>query len=201
MALIARYLSHPQVTIDPASEVMSWSLSETGQARVSALVDSLALAGTTRVISSAETKAIETAAPLAGKLNCQLEIRELMHENDRSSTGFLPPQEFESVADQFFASPAASVRGWETALHAQQRIVSEVEKCLENPATGDVLFVGHGGVGTLLLCHLLGVPISRELDQGAGGGGNCFAFSLESRRVLHHWQPMERLIQGQTSTV
>lgn len=36
-------------------------------------------------------------------------------ENDRSSTGFLPPEEFEVVADAFFAQPGVSVRGWETA--------------------------------------------------------------------------------------
>lgn len=28
-----------------------------------------------------------------------------MHENDRSATGFLPPPEFEAVANQFFANP------------------------------------------------------------------------------------------------
>ncbi len=170
---------------------MCWSLSEKGRSRVNSLVQSNALRGIARVISSTETKAIETAAPLADRLGCALETREFMHENDRSSTGFLPPQEFESVADQFFAAPADSVRGWETALQAQRRIVAEIEHCLEPPASGDVLFVGHGGVGTLLLCHLLGVPISRELDQGPGGGGNYFRFRIDSCRVMHRWLPME----------
>ncbi|MGQ7844683.1 histidine phosphatase family protein [Granulosicoccus sp. 3-233] len=172
---------------------MSWSLNDTGKSRVAALVESGVLRGTNRVVSSAETKAIETAEPLANRLGCELEIRQLMHENDRSSTGFLPPQEFEAVADQFFAEPAVSVRGWETARQAQGRIVSEVEYCLDQPASGDVLFVGHGGVGTLLLCHLLSVPISRDLDQGAGGGGNFFRFSIDSREVLNRWLPMERM--------
>jgi len=189
----ARYLSHPDVHIDPDREVMSWSLSDKGRSRVHSLAQSGALGGTTRVISSAETKAIETAAPLAERLGCELEIREHMHENDRSSTGFLPPQEFESVADQFFANPAESVRGWETAVRAQSRIVAEVAQCLDQPADGDVLFVGHGGVGTLLLCHLLGVSISRELDHGPGGGGNCFRFCIETRCVKHRWLPMEQL--------
>ena len=59
--------------------------------------------------------------------------------------------------------------------------------------TGDVLFVGHGGVGTLLLCALLGVPISRAYDQGPGGGGNVFAFRWQPRQALSRWQPMETL--------
>ena len=47
-------------------------------------------------------------------------------ENDRSATGYLPAPEFESVVDQFFAHPAASIRGWEPAAVAQQRIVRAV---------------------------------------------------------------------------
>ena len=146
------------------------------------------------MISSAETKAIETATPLARALGCQLDIREAMHENDRSATGFLPPEEFESVADRFFARPADSVRGWETAIAAQDRIVREVGDCLSRCASGDVLFVGHGGVGTLLFCHLSGLPISRDYDQGPGGGGCYFEFAGPLGRPKARWQPLESLI-------
>ena len=67
------------------------------------------------IISSAEVKAVETAMPLAKALGCAHIIRDRMHENDRSATGFLPPDEFEAVADQFFAHPDMSTRGWGTA--------------------------------------------------------------------------------------
>ena len=92
------YLSHPQVRIDPAQDVPSWSLSPEGAARVEALAARGALAGISRVVSSAEVKALETARPLAASLGCTVEIRPRMHENDRSATGFLPPAEFEAVA-------------------------------------------------------------------------------------------------------
>lgn len=187
------YLSHPQVRIDPAQDVPSWSLSPQGAARVAALAARGALAGITRVVSSAEVKALETARPLAASLGCTVEIRPRMHENDRNATGFLPPAEFEAVADRFFAEPQISVRGWETAAAAQARILSEVAACLSDETCGDVLFVGHGGVGTLLLCALLGVPISRAYDQGPGGGGNVFAFRWQPRQALSRWQPMETL--------
>jgi hypothetical protein len=49
-----------------------------------------------------------------------------MHENDRSATGFLPPDEFETVANRLFAEPLVSIRGWERAIDAQLRIVREV---------------------------------------------------------------------------
>jgi broad specificity phosphatase PhoE len=189
-----RYLSHPQVVIDPTKPIPDWSPSEVGLGRIAALAASDALTGTRHVISSAETKAIETATPLAKSLGCRLKVREAMHENDRSATGFLPPDEFESVVDQFFGCPEESVRGWETARAAQARIVAEVQDCLRNCETGDVLFVGHGGVGTLLFCYLSGDPISREFDQGANGGGCFFEFSGPQGKPSSRWQPFETLI-------
>ncbi|SDK87316.1 histidine phosphatase family protein [Aliiruegeria lutimaris] len=193
MSQIVRYLSHPQVSIDLTKPVPSWSLNEQGSKRVAALASSNAFLGTRYVISSAENKAIETATPLAEALGCHLEIREAMHENDRSATGFLPPEEFEAVADQFFASPEESVRGWETAKQAQTRIVGEVRECLRSRPSGDVLFVGHGGVGTLLFCHLSGLPISREHDQGPGGGGCFFEFTGPWGIPNACWKPLETL--------
>ncbi|MFK7791934.1 MAG: histidine phosphatase family protein [Devosiaceae bacterium] len=193
MAPTARYLSHPEVEIDFNKKVQNWSLSDRGRARTKALARSKALLGTTRVITSAETKAIETATPLASALGCDVEISEAMHENDRSATGALPPDEFEQVADQFFAQPHASVRGWETAIAAQKRIVGEVNACLDDHKEGDVLFVGHGGVGTLLYCALLNLPISRAHDQKPGGG--CFyPFEIGTMRPQRAWQPMEALL-------
>ena len=197
MTKTVRYLTHPQVLIDPAKEITDWSLNGVGTARVTALARQLgSLSATKRVISSAETKALETARPLATALGVSLEIRPRMHENDRSSTGFLPPEEFEKVADAFFANPSQSVRGWETAQDAQRRIVSEVELCLGDGVTGDVLFVGHGGVGTLLFCALTGATIDRLHDQGPGGGGCWFQFDSTDRRPPRPWQVMERLAQG-----
>jgi broad specificity phosphatase PhoE len=94
-----RYLTHPQVQIEPAVPVPDWRLSRRGRERVAALAATNALAGTTHIVSSAERKAVETAEPLAAALGIVIEIRDAMHENDRSATGFLPPAEFEIVAD------------------------------------------------------------------------------------------------------
>jgi broad specificity phosphatase PhoE len=189
---VVRYLTHPQVNIDPAIPVPSWGLSEIGRARTEAVGSGRQLARTTQIISSSERKAIETAEIIAARLNVVIEVREAMHENDRSATGFLVPDEFQAVADEFFAKPQISVRGWERAIDAQSRIVREVEHVLARDRPGDVLFVGHGGVGTLLYCYYSGVAIDRAYDQPAGGG--CFfAFTREQRRVRHSWCPLEDL--------
>ena len=187
---IVRYLTHPQVQIDPDVPVPQWGLSSIGRARTEAVAQAGWLARTTQIIASGERKAIETAEVIADQLGLMIEIREAMHENDRSATGFLKPAEFEEVADQFFAQPDLSVRGWERAIDAQARIVREAEAVLARNRPGDVLFVGHGAVGTLLFCHYAGHAIDRVHDQPAGGG-HVFAFARERRQVLHAWRKME----------
>ncbi len=190
MGRVARYLSHPQVLIDPDVPVPDWGLSVPGRVRAEALANAGWLHGITRIFSSAERKAIETAEILAVSAGTSVEVRKAMNENDRSATGFLPPDEFEAVATRFFAEPEISVRGWERAIDAQARIVREVEAVLAEPGTGDVLFVGHGGVGTLLFCHYSGSLIDRRFDQPPGGG-NYLTLVLPERRMLHPWRPME----------
>ena len=192
MTVHIRYLTHPQVKIEPAVPVPSWGLSDVGRIRTEALANAEWLSETTQIISSGERKAIETAAIIAGQLKVTVEVRDAMHENDRSTTGFLAPDEFETVADQFFAQPLVSIRGWERAIDAQLRIVREVERVLARNRSGDVLFVGHGAVGTLLFCHYSGLAIDRAHDQPAGGG-HCFTLVKDGRRVLHPWRRMEDL--------
>lgn len=186
----AFYLTHPQVRIDPAVPVPKWGLSDTGRARAEAGQRAPWAQRIGHIVSSGETKAIETAEIFAKPRGLTIEIREAMHENDRSATGFLPPPEFEQVADQFFAKPGESVRGWEKSRDAQMRIVREAEAVLSRAIAGDLLFAGHGAVGTLLYCHLAGVPIARRYDQGPGGG-HVFAFDIATRRVIHAWRPLE----------
>lgn len=189
---ILYYVTHPEVQIDPNVPVPEWGLSEVGRVRAFAMLDQPWVGSIRRIVSSGERKAIETAEILASHLQLAVVVRERMHENDRSATGFLPPPEFEAVADQFFLNPHRSIRGWERAIDAQSRIVGEVEAALDEGGAGDIAFVGHGGVGTLLLLSLSGRRISREADQPAGGG-NYFAYDIGARRLIHGWQQIDRL--------
>ena len=192
---IAYYITHPQVQLDANIPVPEWGLSDIGRARAFAMLDQPWVGSIRRIVSSAERKAVETAEILAKHLRLAIEVRERMHENDRSATGFLPPPEFETVADQFFANPHSSIRGWERAIDAQRRIVSEVDAVLASDDSGDIALVGHGGVGTLLLLSLSGREISREADQPAGGG-NYFAYDVGAHSILHGWRPIDKPRHG-----
>lgn len=206
-----RFLTHPEVRIDGEIPVPLWGLSDVGRARASLIPQLPWISNTTRLVSSAETKAIETAAIVACTTGLPIEVREQLHENDRSATGFVPPLRFEELADAFFAHPTDSIEGWETARAAQQRVcratadlltadlltVDEDERRAEGEGViaGDTLVIAHGAVGTLLLCDLLGIAIGRTHDQigngAAPGGGNYWAFDRQTRSVLHRWQAIE----------
>ncbi|MGJ7039796.1 broad specificity phosphatase PhoE [Shinella sp. BE166] len=188
--MFALYITHPQVLIDPAVPVPDWALSERGRERALLAADADWARQIGRFVASTERKAIETANILAGG-RIPVETDHAMGENDRSATGFLPPPAFEAAADEFFAHPETSFRGWERAVDAQARIVAAVERVLAgHDPTVPIAFVGHGGVGTLLKCHLKGTPIRRDGDQ-PGGGGNLFAFRLADRAVTCDWTPIE----------
>lgn len=189
------YLTHPQIRIEPDVPVPRWGLSERGIARAEAAAQCGWAPALRRVFSSDETKALETADILARASGAKVEVLEHSGENDRSATGFLVPDEFENAADWFFAHPLQSFNGWERAVDAQARIVSAVTSVLDrHDPSQPIAFVGHGGVGTLLKCHLAGLPIARSHDQPAGGG-NLFAFSLADRSLACDWTAME-LWQG-----
>lgn len=180
------FITHPEVVIDPGQPVPRWHLSDLGIAKMHAFAASPAVSGIKAVWASTETKAIEAAGILAATHGLPISVHRGLDENDRSATGFLPPDEFQRVADIFFARPHESVRGWERAIDAQQRVLAAFETIAAVPTAGDIAIVGHGGVGTLLYCHLAQLPISRQYDQPAQG--HYWSYSLASRSLLHGWR-------------
>ena len=188
------FISHPDVVIDPAVPVPQWSLSDRGRERMHEMLSQPWVSSVGAVYCSTEQKAIDGAEILAHHLSLPYETVEALGENDRSATGYLPRDEFTAVVDQFFAHPDESVRGWETARHAQQRIVQAVETVVAHDRRpGHIAIVSHGGVGTLYLCHLKGRAISREEGQVCTTGGCYYCFDPESKVLLHGWRPIDEL--------
>ncbi len=193
----ALYVTHPQVVQDPAVPVPRWGLSPKGRERAERFANHKMARAARRIISSNETKALELAQAISRVSGLPVESGENLGENDRSSTGFVPPDRFEELADAFFAMPEVSTEGWERAVDAQARVVGAVEAALAgHDPDVPVLFTGHGAVGTLLKCHLGGLAIARSEDQrriGDPGGGNVFVVRLRDRALLSDWMAMETL--------
>lgn len=183
-----RYITHAEIIVDPDVPVPQWSLSDRGQERVRAMLAQQWVGSIERVISSGETKALQTAAILANHLGIEVEVRAATGETDRSSTGFVPHDRHEELADQFFAHPDQSAQGWERAVDVQRRMVEQTTDLLE-VGRGDTALVGHGAAGTLLYCHLTELPISREHDQP--GGGHYWTWNIAARQMTHAWKPID----------
>jgi broad specificity phosphatase PhoE len=129
---------------------------------------------------------------VAGHLGLPVTHHGDLGENDRSSTGYLPPTAFEATADRFFAEPDKSASGWARAIDEQTRIVAAIRRIVTASSfDGTMLIIAHGAVGALLMADLLNEPISRRLDQPGGGGGNWFAFRADTWRLLHQWRVMD----------
>ncbi|MFV0524359.1 MAG: histidine phosphatase family protein [Acidimicrobiales bacterium] len=193
---LLRYITHPNVEVDATTPVPHWRLSATGRRRAELMLDQAWVFDIVRIVSSDETKAIETAELLAGATGLDVEVRAGIGEIDRSATGFVPPDVHEELADAFFAFPDRPVRGWETARDAQRRITAGLADLLSptppgGADDGDTAVVGHGGVGTLWLCRLNGQPIDRRHDQP--GQGHYFTVDRPTGRVRHGWRPIDLL--------
>lgn len=180
------FITHPEVVIDPPTPVPRWHLSDVGIARMRAFAKSGPMRGVASVWASTETKAIEGAGVLAAAHGLPVSVHKGLDENDRSATGFLPHDEFQAVADAFFASPHESVRGWERAIDAQRRVATAFEEIVSGPVHGDIAIVAHGGIGTLLYCHIAGIAISRRYDQPSQG--HYWSCTLPARKLLHAWK-------------
>jgi len=187
MALI-HFITHPDVVIDPGVPIPEWPLSDRGLARMRAALALPWMASVQSLWCSAERKAIDAATVLGDALKLTPGVLPTLGENDRSATGYLPRPEFEQVADQFFAQPEASVRGWETAVDAQARIVEAVRfVCAHTPDGYDIAIVAHGAVGALLMCHAGRARIDRAFDQPPTNGGNYFTMDRNTGRLLQRW--------------
>lgn len=188
----ALFVTHTEVVIDPAAPIESWPLNEVGRRRMAGFAEALAGRGVTAVWSSAERKAQDGAGIIAARLGLEPRIEPLLHENDRSSTGYIAPPEFWSVVGEFFARPDASVRGWETARAAQARIVLAVQRVLDAEPEGRVVIVSHGGVARLLASHLNGWPIGQDEDRPTHpGGGDWLPLADRPLRALARWRHVE----------
>ncbi len=193
---VLRYLSHPQVQIDPAVPVPDWSLSEYGRNRIRALRGVNWLADTNYIVSSAERKACETAEIIAGTLGLTPHIDRALNEIDRSSTGYLSHDRHEELADAFFADPDSSAEGWECASDVQRRGLAAIRQYVSpHNGPGDVLIIGHGGIGTMCWCALSGTDPRGRPDQPPGGGA-VWSASLPDLRPLHAWCSIEEMKTG-----
>jgi broad specificity phosphatase PhoE len=184
------YLSHPEVKIDPQTPVPEWEISDQGRRRLRAAVARGWPGRGWRIIASPETKAQQTAETIANAFALPLHTHPDMGEVDRSATGYLEHARHEALADALFANPGTGPEGWESADAATARITKAYQEVLAE-VYDNMLFVGHGAVGTFLWCALTKTPISRAADQPRGGSFWAGQTGPDGFLPRHSWQALE----------
>lgn len=154
----------------PAIPAAQWSLSAQGRASCQLLATHLTSYPPSKVFTSYEPKATETAQLLAAYL--QLEpptIWSGLHEHVRDNY-YTNDADFQAAVANFFANPTAQVMGRETAQAAQNRFKTAISTLLtQTDSDQNLLVVAHGTVITLFVAaynsidafdfwHSLGLP-------------------------------------------
>ena len=184
------FITHPEVVVDSEVPVPEWELSEHGHKRIRYLLRHPWIDDLSAVYSSEERKSLSAAEAVARYVGVSHISMKELGEVDRSSSGFLETAEHDRAVAHLFDEPLISYRGWEPAARAQERIVRSVKLIDAQEDEGScIAIVSHGGVGTLLMCHVKGVPISRE--EAGHGQGNYFCFDRGTWTLVHGWRPID----------
>lgn len=133
-------------------------LSEEGLAQAARLPDALSRFPITRLVSSPQRRAIQTAEPLAERLGLTVDIDERLAEYDRDHGHYIPieqiakenPEELARLASGRLPSTVD-----ETAF--RERVVAAVDDLVAAADHEETVAVfSHGGVTNILLHHILG---------------------------------------------
>lgn len=176
--------------MDAQTPVPNWEISDQGRRRLRAAIKRGWPGRGWRIVTSPEVKAQQTAETLANGFALPLHIHPDMGEVDRSATGYLPQDQHEALADALFAHPATGPQGWESAEAATARIVKAYQEVLAE-VSDNILFVGHGAVGSFLWCALTRTPISRAQDQKRGGSFWAGRIGPAGFAPDHAWRALE----------
>ena len=135
-------------------------LSDQGKAQVARLPEALARFPISRVVSSPQRRAIQTAEPVAAARELSVEVDERFAEYDRDLPMYIPieqireenPQEWARLAQGHLPSAVD-----EDAFRA--RVLAAVDDLVAAADPEDTVAVfSHGGVINLLLHEILGTP-------------------------------------------
>jgi broad specificity phosphatase PhoE len=145
-------------------------LSDEGLLAIERLKQSDFWSNINHIYTNTEQKAIQDALLIGEKFGHTIIKKSCLNENDRSSTGFMPYDEFMRNIYTFFANPHESQLGWETAVDATDRIVSCINQIAQTVDDDDnVAIIGHGVVFGLFLCHLKNkAPDFKETQKDLG---------------------------------
>ena len=148
---------HSSPEIVPAVPADQWLLSEAGRLRCKPLAEKLKAHQPDLIVTSTETKAVETAQIVAQLLHKPVETAEGLHEHDRSNVRWLERDQFEAAVVALLEKPETLVLGNETGDQAHHRFAEAITNVLGQHPGGNVAVVTHGTVLALYISRATGL--------------------------------------------
>ncbi|MDP2704059.1 MAG: histidine phosphatase family protein [bacterium] len=150
------FLRHAEVEIDKEVPVSSWRLTKEGKRVAYELAEQGIFDDVDMVVASEESKAIETAEPIAKRLGVELTCVAEFGEMNRDSGGFLPKKDFDRAIKFSLTNLDESKNEWEKGRDALLRFEGAIDRIDSEYENKNVLIVAHGCVVNLYFAHLLG---------------------------------------------
>ena len=150
--MILSLVRHAETVVDPARDPADWPLSDSGRADAVRLAVQPCWRNISRLMSSVEPKAVQTARCISAASGVALETCPALNEVKRPTFR----KDYIHRVEEFFRFPDTSCDDWETAEDALARVRSVIQ-CLDSEfAEGHVVLVGHGLMWALARAWLMG---------------------------------------------
>lgn len=169
---------HPLQPQDPP-------LTKAGESQAAQIAERLASEGVGRIVSSPQTRAQNTAAPLAGRLGLAIETIEGLAEVDRYTDRYRSPEtirkesperweEFQQSPARFFGRDDGEFR---------TGVLTAFANIIADPKTTTIAVFTHGMPIKTLLVHILGLTTAAKFTIGHCSVTRVAGESIDALRI------------------
>jgi broad specificity phosphatase PhoE len=149
------FLRHAETLRDKSIPTSKWRLSNEGYMQRKGIHAILNLHHFDIVISSAESKAYDTAKIFERIIHSRIIRNPMFNELNRDNGPFLSNEEYSNAVQSIMNDHSLSIHGWETIESAMKRFNEGVEKLNQRYQSKKLLLVSHGIVLTMYFSSLL----------------------------------------------
>ena len=150
------FLRHAKTKVDNTLPIADWFLTDDGVEHAKEVSGDSVFNDVDLMFASTERKAVDTAKPIAERLNKEIIQVENLGEIKRPNAEKITLEEYKRLKSVVFSNFDKSEGGWETANRALSRFseaVEDIDKKYENKV---ILIVAHGTVMSLYFAKIQG---------------------------------------------